>query len=75
MKKIFLLIFSLSSFVFSQTYCAGDQINTTDQNTNFEVCYASGDYQIGDNWSLSDLNGDLNGGNYHIIFVDMAATW
>ena len=75
MKKIFLLILSLSSFVFSQTYCAGDQINTTDQNTNFEVCYASGDYQIGDNWSLSDLNGDLNGGNYHITFVDMAATW
>ena len=75
MKKIFLLIFSLSSFALSQTYCAGDQINTTDQNTNFEVCYASGDYQVGDNWSLSDLNGDLNGGNYHIIFVDMAATW
>ena len=75
MKKTFLLILSLSSFVFSQTYCAGDQINTTDQNTNFEVCYASGDYQIGDNWSLSDLNGDLNGGNYHITFVDMAATW
>tara|TARA_B100000676_G_scaffold270152_1_gene286636 strand:- start:62 stop:289 length:228 start_codon:yes stop_codon:yes gene_type:complete len=75
MKKIFLLIFSLSSFIFSQTYCAGEQINTTDQNTNFEVCYASGDYQVGDNWSLSDLNGDLNGGNYHITFVDMAATW
>ena len=47
----------------------------TDQNTNFEVCYASGNYQVGDNWSLSDYNGDLNGGNYYITFIDMAATW
>ena len=75
MKNIILLTLTLCSFIFTQSYCAGDQINITDQNTNFEVCYASGDYQIGDNWSLSDFNGDLNGGNYHIIFVDMAATW
>ena len=75
MKNIILLTLTLCSFIFTQSYCAGDQINITDQNTNFEVCYASGDYQIGDNWSLSDFNGDLNGGNYHITFIDMAATW
>ena len=75
MKNIILLTLTLCSFIFTQSYCAGDQINITDQNTNFEVCYASGDYQTGDNWSLSDFNGDLNGGNYHITFVDMAATW
>ena len=75
MKKIFLLTFSLISFTLAQSYCAGDQISITDQNTNFEVCYGSGDYQVGDNWSFSDYNGDLNGGNYFITFVDMAATW
>jgi len=75
MKKMFFVILSLFSFSFTQSYCAGDQINTTDQNTNFEVCYSSGDYQIGDNWSLADLNGELNGGNYHITFIDMAASW
>ena len=75
MKKTILLILSITSFIYTQSYCAGDQISTTDQNTNFEVCYASGNYQVGDNWSLSDYNGDLNGGNYYITFVDMAATW
>ena len=75
MKKVFLFVFSLISFASAQSYCAGDQISITDQNTNFEVCYASGDYQVGDNWSFSDYNGDLNGGDYFITFVDMAATW
>ncbi len=75
MKKTILLILSITSFIYTQSYCAGDQISITDQNTNFEVCYASGNYQVGDNWSLSDYNGDLNGGNYYITFVDMAATW
>ena len=75
MNKIIIILLTFSSFIFSQTYCAGDQINIDDQNTNFEVCYGSGDYQVGDNWSLADFNGDLNGGNYHIIFIDMAASW
>tara|TARA_B100001121_G_scaffold212747_1_gene186379 strand:+ start:234 stop:461 length:228 start_codon:yes stop_codon:yes gene_type:complete len=75
MKKIIIFLLSFCSFVFAQSYCAGDQINIDDQNTNFEVCYSSGNYQIGDSWSLSDVNGDLNGGNYYITFVDLAATW
>ena len=58
MKKTILLILSITSFIYTQSYCAGDQISITDQNTNFEVCYASGNYQVGDNWSLSDYNGD-----------------
>ena len=69
------ILFSLSTFIFSQTYCAGDQISIEDQNFEFEVCYGSGDYSVGDNWSLSDFNGDLNGGDYHIIFIDMSASW
>ena len=56
MKKTILLILSITSFIYTQSYCAGDQISITDQNTNFEVCYASGNYQVGDNWSWSNRN-------------------
>ena len=65
----------LSTFIFSQSYCAGEQIGLDDQNVGFEVCYASDGYSVGDTWSLSDYNGDLNGGDYHIIFIDMSASW
>ena len=65
----------LSTFIFSQTYCAGDQIDLDNQNIGFEVCYASDGYNVGDTWSLSDYNGDLNGGEYHVIFIDMSASW
>ena len=70
-----LIILSLLSLSFSQTYCAGDQINSDDQDFEFEVCYASDGYNLGDTWKLSDYNGDLNGGDYHIIFIDMSASW
>lgn len=73
--KYFSLIIFLFSSAYAQTYCAADQIEINDQNAMFEVCYASGDYEIGDNWSLADFNGDLNGGDYHITFIDMSATW
>ena len=69
------LLFSLSTFIFPQSYCAGDQVSIEDQNFGFEVCYGSGDYSVGDTWTLSDFNGDLNGGDYHIIFIDMSASW
>ena len=29
----------------------------------------------GDTFKLADYNGELNGGNYHIIFIDMSASW
>ena len=61
--------------MFSQTYCAGDQVSLPHQNQAFEVCYSSDDYNVGDNWSLADYNGELNGGSYHILFIDMSTTW
>jgi hypothetical protein len=75
MKKFYFLCLFLISFIFPQSYCAGDQISLDNQNYGFEVCYASGDYEVGNNWSLADFNGDLNGGDYHIIFIDMSASW
>ena len=41
----------------------------------FDVCYSSDGYSTGDAWSLADYNGDLNGGSYHVLFIDMSATW
>ena len=75
MLKYNLILFALITFNFAQTYCAGDQISSSDLNTQYEVCYGSGDYETGDSWSLADYDGSQNGGNYHIIFMDMSATW
>ena len=75
MKIYLLIIVSFFTFTYAQTYCAGDQISSSDLNTQYEVCYGSGDYETGDSWSLSDFDGSQNGGGYHILFIDMSATW
>jgi len=77
MKKILILSISLISFLFS-SYSEGQQISIADQQLSREVCYGSdfeSSYDTGDNMSLYDFNGDVNGGNYHVFFVDMSATW
>ena len=66
---------SFFSVISAQTYCAGDQISTNHQNLTHEVCAGYEDYETGDTFKLSDYNGELNGGNYHIIFIDMSASW
>ena len=74
MKLVFISIFSLVGSLYSQ-YCAGEQISIADQNITHEVCAGFEDYETGDSFSLADLNGELNGGSYHIIFIDMSASW
>ena len=66
-KRYFILL--LLNFSFS--YEAGDYINLIDQNKEFQICYGSDDEVV----KLSDFNGDLNGGMYHVIHIDMAASW
>ena len=76
MKSGIILIFlNFCSVLFAQTYCAGDQVSNNHQNLSHEVCAGFEDYNIGDTFKLSDYNGALNGGNYHIIFIDMSASW
>ena len=76
MKRLLIITISIcTSFVIGQTYCAGDQISSSDLNTQYEVCYGSGDYETGDSWSLIDYDGSQNGGQYKILFIDMSATW
>ena len=63
---IFLIMFSLIS-----AYNVGDYVNMVDQEKEFDVCYGSMDEHL----KLSNYNGDLNGGMYHVIHIDMAASW
>ena len=76
MKKILLLFISLN-FVFC-VYNVGQTITLSDQQLTREVCHSSDfsdEYQVGDDFSLYNLNGEYNGGTYHVMFFDMSATW
>jgi len=75
MKKIFISTLSILSFLYAQTYCAGDQISIAHQNEEHVVGAGHEDYVIDDMFKLADWNGDLNGGQYHVIFIDMSASW
>ena len=73
-----LILLSLSlSFVFC-VYNVGQTISLNDQQLTREVCHSSdlnSDYAVGDDFSIYDLNGEYNGGTYHVMFFDMSATW
>ena len=68
-KKFLLITISLCSL--SLAYNVGDYINILDQEKEFDVCFGSTDEYL----KLSNYNGDLNGGMYHVIHIDMAASW
>ena len=83
-----LLFILLTSSLFSQPFCPidnqimnrslysiGDTLSIEDQNMLFPVCNGSGNYSTGDSSSFSDLDGDLNGGDYKITLISMNATW
>jgi len=72
---IILVLLSCSSMLSAQTYCAGDQVSISHQNITHEVCAEVEGYPIGSEFKLADYNGELNGGNYHIILIDMSASW
>ena len=89
MKKYFTLLIVNFSFVFC-VYNVGQTVSLSDQQLSRTVCYEStfsDEYQgptyddfgniiqPGDSFSLYDLNGDYNGGTYHVMFFDMSATW
>ena len=74
MKHLIVCLFFISS-AFAQTYCAGDQISLSHQNQEHVVGGAVEGYPEGSMFKLADWNGELNGGEYHVIFIDMAASW
>ncbi len=77
MKKYIISLFLSVNFVFC-VYNIGQTVSVSDQQLSREVCHESqfsNEYQIGDSFSLYDLNGEYNGGEYHVMFFDLSATW
>ena len=73
MKNI-LSIIILFCLVFS--YEIGETISPSHQSTDFEICYAPELDPNGDGiFNFSEYNGDINGGQYYVIFLEMMTTW
>ena len=75
MKHILIILLSFFTGLNAQTYCAGDQVSLAHQNEEHVVGAGYDGYEEGDIFKLADWNGDLNGGQYHVIFIDMSASW
>ena len=56
-------------------YSIGDTLSIEDQNYLFPICNGIEDYYEEENFSLADLNGNVNGGDYKITLISMNATW
>ena len=54
----------------------GETISMVHQNTDFPICYAPELDPNNDGiFNFAEYNGDLNGGQYYVIFLEMMATW
>ena len=74
MLKFYHLILIILSFSYS--YEVGETISMTHQNQDFDICYAPELDPNNDGvFNFSEYNGDLNGGQYYVIFLEMMATW
>jgi len=60
----------------SFAYDVGETISLFHQNTDFDICYAPELDPNNDGvFNFAEYNGELNGGEYHVIFIEMAASW
>ena len=75
MNKYLLIIMLCFTTSYAQTYCAGDQVSMSHQTQAHLVGAPIEGYEEGGEFRLADWNGDLNGGQYHVIFIDMSASW
>ena len=74
MLKCNYIIFIILSISFA--YDVGETISMAHQNTDFDICYAPELDPNNDGvFNFSEYNGDLNGGQYYVIFLEMMATW
>lgn len=72
-RKIFIIIILLA---FTFAYNVGETITEGHQNSEFEICYGSDLDPNNDGvFQFAEYNGDLNGGDYYVIFLEMMATW
>ena len=74
MLKFYHVIIIIISFSFA--YEVGETISIAHQNMEFDICYAPELDPNNDGvFNFSEYNGDLNGGQYYVIFLEMMATW
>ena len=71
-NKFSLVIIIFLSFLFSG-YNIGDQVSVDDQNMEFGFCYP--ETQVDNSFSFAQHNGDLNGGNYKVLMIEVSASW
>ena len=70
-SHIIVVLFSISF-----AYEVGETISMPHQNTDFPICYAPELDPNNDGiFNFAEYNGDLNGGQYYVIFLEMMATW
>tara|TARA_B100001750_G_scaffold58190_1_gene46016 strand:+ start:695 stop:862 length:168 start_codon:yes stop_codon:yes gene_type:complete len=54
----------------------GETISIAHQNQDYSICYAPELDPNNDGvFNFSEYNGDLNGGQYYVIFLEMMTTW
>ena len=74
MLKFYYIVLLMLSFLFS--YEVGETISISHQNMDYDICYGAELDPNGDGiFNFSEYNGDLNGGQYYVIFLEMMATW
>lgn len=61
-------------FSFLISYEVGDQLSYYDQLKEYSVCYGDQEHGIEDGLlSFSDFNGSNS--DFHVYFIDLAASW
>ena len=71
MKNIILILFCTLAI---SAYNVGDEVSFSHQNQEFDLCYSLPG-TLDNTFSLGDYNGNTNGGDYHVLVIDMSATW
>ena len=75
MRYLLTILFLTFNFYSSAYYSPGMTMTNSHQNQSHPICYGETDEGDSNYLSFRDYNGATNGGNYHVIFLDMAASW
>ena len=74
LKKLFIIL-SIFSLTFA-VYNVGQTVSISDQQQVLDIC--NGEEPNGETdeeMTMYDYNGAVNGGSYHVFFIDLSATW
>ena len=72
MIRIIIVLLISSAYA---VYDIGDIVSNSDQNVELSICDETSEYSLGEIVKLSDWNGNLNGGDYHVIWLELSASW